>query len=177
MDPTLVLIVGGGLALLFLVVGIVLSFVGGGSIVEERLGRYAETGGLVTTDSEQLAGGDEAGTSALSDFLNNLGEGTDLFAKISTNLAQADIKLRPAEYLAARVIAMFVGGVIAFALSGVIFAVVGAIVGFFIPPIYVGRAKKGRLKAFDNQLADMLNLIVNGLRAGFSTMQALEAVG
>lgn len=175
MDPTLVLYVGGGLALLFLVVGLVLSFVGGGSIVEERLGRYAETGGLVSTDRDDLAGGEDK-ISPLSDFLNNLGEGTDLFAKISTNLAQADIKLRPAEYLAARVIAMFVAGAIAFVLSGIILAVVGAIVGFFIPPIYVGRAKKGRLKAFDNQLADMLNLIVNGLRAGFSTLQAMEAV-
>jgi len=29
---------------------------------------------------------------------------------------------------------------------------------------------------FNDQLADMLNLMVNGLRAGFSTMQAMEAV-
>lgn len=175
MDPTIVLIVGGGLALLFLVLGIVLSFVGGGSVVEERLGRYAETGGMVTTVSDES---DDRGdrSTALSDFLNNLGEGTDLFASISTNLAQADIKLRPAEYLAARVLAMFGVAVVAFVLSGFILAVVGAIVGFFIPPIYVGRAKKSRLKAFDHQLSDMLNLVVNGLRAGFSTLQALEAV-
>ncbi|MFV1860069.1 MAG: type II secretion system F family protein [Anaerolineales bacterium] len=175
MDPTVVLIVGGGLALLLLVVGIVLSFVGGGSVVEERLGRYAETGGMVTTVSDDAADIRDQPT-PLSDFLNNLGEGTDLFAKISTNLAQADIKLRPAEYLAARVIAMFGVAVVAFVLSGIIFAVFGAIVGFFIPPIYVGRAKKSRLRAFDNQLSDMLNLVVNGLRAGFSTLQALEAV-
>ncbi len=175
MDPTVVLIVGGGLALLLLAVGIVLSFVGGGSVVEERLGRYAETGGMVTTVSDDAADRKDQPT-PLSDFLNNLGEGTDLFAKISTNLAQADIKLRPAEYLAARVIAMFGVAVVAFVLSGMIFAVFGAIVGFFIPPIYVGRAKKSRLKAFDNQLSDMLNLVVNGLRAGFSTLQALEAV-
>ncbi|GMR11388.1 MAG: type II secretion system F family protein [Anaerolineae bacterium] len=175
MDPTIVLIVGGGLALLLLVVGIMLSFVGGGSVVEERLGRYAETGGMVTTVSDDAADREDQPT-PLSDFLNNLGEGTDLFANISTNLAQADIKLRPAEYLAARVIVMFGVGVVAFVLSGLIFAVIGAIVGFFIPPIYVGRAKKGRLKAFDSQLGDMLNLVVNGLRAGFSTLQALEAV-
>ena len=29
---------------------------------------------------------------------------------------------------------------------------------------------------FNDQLADMLNLMVNGLRAGYSTMQAMEAV-
>ena len=175
MDPTLVLIVGGGLALLMLVVGIVLSLVGGGSVVEERLGRYAETGGLVTTVGDEMIDTDDQ-PSALSDFLNNLGEGTNLFASISANLAQADIKLRPAEYIAARVLAAFGVAAVALILSGTILAVVGFIVGFFIPPIYVGQAKKRRLKSFDNQLGDMLNLMVNGLRAGFSTLQAMEAV-
>jgi tight adherence protein B len=33
-----------------------------------------------------------------------------------------------------------------------------------------------RLVKFNDQLADMLNLMVNGLRAGYSTMQAMEAV-
>jgi tight adherence protein B len=32
------------------------------------------------------------------------------------------------------------------------------------------------LKKFDDQLGDMLNLMVNGLRAGYSTLQAMEAV-
>lgn len=175
MDPTIILFVGGGLALLLLVVGLVISFVGGGSVVEERLGRYAETGGMVTTLSGEPADSEDR-TSPLSDFLNKLGEGTDLFSNIASNLAQADVKLRPAEYMAARVLTMFGAAIVGFVLSGAIFAIVGAIIGFFIPPIYVSRAKKSRLKAFDNQLSDMLNLIVNGLRAGFSTLQAMEAV-
>ena len=33
-----------------------------------------------------------------------------------------------------------------------------------------------RLNRFNDQLSDMLNLMVNGLRAGYSTMQAMEAV-
>ena len=175
MDPIFVLIVGGGLALLLLVVGVVLSFVGGGSVVEERLGRYAETGGLVTTVSDEAVSDSEAPT-ALSDFLNSLGEGTDLFSKISSKLAQADIKLRPAEYLAAGIITGVGAAAVGFLLSGIVVAVALGIFGLFLPKIYVGRAMKGRLKKFDNQLADMLNLVVNGLRAGFSTMQAMEAV-
>ncbi|MFP3855404.1 MAG: type II secretion system F family protein, partial [Anaerolineales bacterium] len=58
----------------------------------------------------------------------------------------------------------------------VLFAVVAAIVGGFLPGMYVRRAQKARLKKFDQQLGDMLNLMVNGLRAGFSTLQAMEAV-
>ena len=38
------------------------------------------------------------------------------------------------------------------------------------------RQQAKRLVKFNDQLADMLNLMVNGLRAGYSTMQAMEAV-
>ncbi len=176
MDPILVLYVGGGLSLLLLVVGVISSVIGGGSVVEERLGRYAETGGMLTTSGSGEDALDIDQPSALSDFLNRLGEGTDLFASISADLAQADIKLRPAEFLAAVVMASVITGFVGFFLGGVIFGIASAVFGIFIPRIYVGQAKRARLKAFDNQLGDMLNLMVNGLRAGFSTMQAMEAV-
>ena len=56
------------------------------------------------------------------------------------------------------------------------FAVLAMILGAFVPHFYVLNAQRSRLKQFDNQLGDMLNLMVNGLRAGFSTLQAMEAV-
>lgn len=174
MDPILVLYVGGGLSLLLLVVGVATSLIGGGGVVEERLGRYAETGGMITTAGDDALDTDRP--SALSDALNRLGEGTDLFASIAADLAQADIKLRAAEFLAAVVMSAIVTGMIGVVLGGVIFGVAAGIFGVFIPRIYVGQAKSRRLKTFDNQLSDMLNLMVNGLRAGFSTMQAMEAV-
>jgi len=40
----------------------------------------------------------------------------------------------------------------------------------------VRHLQSARLKKFDNQLADMLNLMVNGLKAGYSVTQAMEAV-
>jgi tight adherence protein B len=40
----------------------------------------------------------------------------------------------------------------------------------------VKRQQAVRLNKFNDQLGDMLNLMVNGLRAGYSTMQAMEAV-
>ncbi len=42
MNPTLILIIFGGLGLLLLVVGVGSSLLGGQSVVEERLGRYIE---------------------------------------------------------------------------------------------------------------------------------------
>jgi tight adherence protein B len=58
----------------------------------------------------------------------------------------------------------------------IVSAIIGAVIGFFIPRFYVKRQQTVRLNKFNDQLSDMLNLMVNGLRAGYSTMQALEAI-
>ena len=67
-------------------------------------------------------------------------------------------------------------GKMEFTILGLVFFIAGLIGGLFIPGIFVGRLQNKRLKDFNGQLPDMLNLMVNGLRAGFSTMQALESV-
>jgi tight adherence protein B len=174
--PNLILLIGGALGLTLLVVGVAISVLGSRSVVQERLGRYAESGGLVTPASQDETEKAEQ-PNVVSEYLNRLGEGTDLFEGISRRLARADIKLRPAEYLgvivASIVVCTFLGILLG---RSVIFGVLAGIVGAFLPGMYVGRAEKSRLKRFDGQLGDMLNLMVNGLRAGFSTLQAMEAV-
>lgn len=173
MNPQTVLMIGGGLGLLLLVVGLAMTFLGERSIVEERLGRYAE-GQVVSTSSEETK---KRRSSFIADYLERAGEGSDLFSNLSRDLARADLKLRPAEYIAVIVISIVACGVIGFIISSsLIFAVLGMILGAFVPRMYIKRQEKSRLKKFDNQLADMLNLMVNGLRAGFSTLQAMEAV-
>ncbi len=177
MNTELILMIGGGLGLLLLLVGLAVSLFGERSVVEERLGRYSETGGLISGTgeaSEQVIDR----PNALADFFNRFGEGTDLFESISRHLARADLKLLPVEYIAMIIGSAFFGGVIGmFAGRGsILFAILAAIVGAFVPHFYVVAAQKRRLKQFDNQLTDMLNLVVNGLRAGFSTLQAMEAV-
>jgi tight adherence protein B len=68
-------------------------------------------------------------------------------------------------------IAWFLGG------RSLIIGIIGAAVGAYIPRLYVRRQQSQRLIRFGEQLPDMLNLMVNGLRAGYSTVQAMEAVG
>ena len=53
---------------------------------------------------------------------------------------------------------------------------IGALLGYLAPGFYVRRQQSRRLNRFNDQLSDMLNLMVNGLRAGYSTLQAMEAV-
>ncbi|OGO16068.1 MAG: hypothetical protein A2Y93_17880 [Chloroflexi bacterium RBG_13_68_17] len=174
---SLVLFVGGGLGLLLLVVGVVSTVLSGRSVVEERLGRYSESGGMVSASSLPQASAKVKRSTPMADWLNRLGEGTDLFDGISKNLARADIKLRPAEYMAVMVaVSLGLGAVLAILARTLIFGIVGLAIGVFLPGIYVGQAQKRRLRKFDDQLGDMLNLTVNGLRAGYSTLQAMEAV-
>ena len=76
------------------------------------------------------------------------------------------------------VIAIIAVGGIAWLLGGhtLLSFIIGAVIGYFIPGFYVRRQQTRRLNKFNDQLGDMINLMVNGLRAGYSTMQAMEAV-
>lgn len=167
--PTLFLIGGGALVFILLIVGVVVSVRSEQSLVEERLIDYV--GAEAPVD-------DSDSTTALSDWVNVQVEGTSWGGRISQNLAQADLKFRPGEYVALIVIATVGIGFAAWFLGGrdLLYGIVGAVVGFFAPRFYVRRQQKKRLEKFSEQLPDMLSLMVNGLRAGFSTAQAMEAV-
>ena len=170
---TTILIIGGGISAVLLVIGIVITVREEQTVLDDRFSHYVEE---EFEDAVALA--EEQKTSAISEWLDSQLEGSKYGSKIATNLAQADMKLRPAEYVAAMVIAAFLLAFFAWAIGGqnVISALIGAILGGMSPRIYMRRQSNNRLITFGNQLPDMLNLVVNGLRAGYSTMQALEAV-
>ena len=170
---TILLIIGGGLSAVLLVIGIVITIRDEQSVLDDRFSHYVEE---EFEDAVALA--QEQKTTALSEWLDNKLEGSKFGDRIATNLAQADLKLRPAEYVAAMVIASFLLGFFAWAVGGqnIISALIGAILGGMVPRFYMKRQQEKRLVTFGNQLPDMLNLVVNGLRSGYSTMQALEAV-
>jgi tight adherence protein B len=168
MTMPVILIAGGVLALTLLVVGIVVSARGERALMDERLGQYIE---------EEIYEV-EPGSTALTDWLNIRVERSRWGSGLASSLAQADLKLKPAEYVAMMVIASILGGGILWLIGGrqIFSAMIGVVIGLLLPRIYVSRKKTQRLQKFNEQLPDMLNLVVNGLRAGFSTVQALEAV-
>jgi tight adherence protein B len=178
MDFTLILIIGGALAVVMLVVGIVVSVTSERSLVEERLGRYVDSPGQLR-DMQQ----NRSNQTPVADWLNRRVAGSSFGDSVSRDLARADIKLKPGEYIALMVIsAMFVGGVVWWLGGGltnrfaILFGIVGGVGGLFIPRFYVRAQQSKRLVKFNEQLGDMLNLMVNGLRAGFSIMQAMESI-
>lgn len=167
---TILLIVGGTLALALLIIGVVVSATSERSFVEERLSRYIEREIPVRAKSEQR--------SPVGDWLNVRLERSTWGESIARELARADIKLRPAEYVALMVIAAVGVGLVAWFFGGqsLISGGIGLFIGLLLPRLYVKRQQARRLIRFNEQLPDMLNLMVNGLKAGYSTMQAMEAV-
>jgi tight adherence protein B len=144
------------------------------TVVEERLGQITQSGQIIAAPAAEAAG---PRSSTLSTLVNQALVGRGFGERIQRDLARADVKLNVAEYLALHIILALGGFVIGYILGhGLFLAVIFAIGAFFIPRIYVGQQQSARLRNFDGQLGDMLNLVVNGLRAGYSSMQALESV-
>ena len=169
MNP-MFLIIGGVIILILLIIGVIVTITSERSVVEERLGRYLE-------DDKTQDAGKEASRSIATEWLNRRVASSSLGDRVSRELARADLKFKVAEYFALVFMSTFVTALLAYLIQPQIAsALIGGVIGFFIPRFYVKRQQSVRLIKFNDQLSDMLNLMVNGLRAGYSTMQALEAV-
>ncbi len=183
MDPLTIGVAGiAALAILTIAVGIANS---GKSGVSDRLERYAsgKVDAKRPTSTGQGPISDLIAQSAAMANLNKVVENRDFGANLSRELARADLKLKPSEYLfiwAGSIIgvpvAMFIFSFALPALGSPISLLVGLLIGFMLPRFWLGRRKNGRLGAFNKQLPDTITLIANALRAGSSFLQAIELV-
>jgi tight adherence protein B len=167
---TFILIFGGGLALVLFTLGLIVTLTSERSLVEERLGKYIDESSKAAVQQDRAA--------MVGDWINVRLEKSNWGDSIAKELARADLKLKVGEYVFVLLLTSAGGALVAWYLGGrnIPFGILGAIIGLSLPRIYVKRQQSARLNRFNDQLADMLNLMVNGLRAGYSTMQAMEAV-
>jgi tight adherence protein B len=165
----------GALALVIIVIGIATSMRGEQAVVKDRLDRYAEAGRELEQVAETTS---EERQSALTEGLNQALAGRGFADNLSTQLARADLKLTVAEFLALQVITVVGGFSVAYVIfgGGILLAVAAAVAGFFGPRIYVTMRRNGRLNQFNDQLGDAIMQMSNGLRAGYSVLQAMESV-
>ena len=182
MDPFTLAVAGvAALAVILIAFGIASS---GNSGISDRLERYASG----RADAKGPAGGQGpisdliAQSQALAN-LNKVVEGRDFGANLARELARADLRLKPSEYLFIWLgaiigvpVLMFILGFFLPALQSPIALLVGALIGFLLPRFWLNRRKSGRLNAFNKQLPDTITLIANALRAGSSFLQAIELV-
>ncbi len=169
-------LIAGLTALAVLVIAIGIAMSGGSGGVASRLERYA--GGQA---ADPAAEGDR--DSVVIAGLSRVIESQDLASRLSIEIARADLKLRPAEFLFAWIASPFIFAFMAYVIGfivpsfhhPVVLAIAFAI-GAYFPRWYIGFRQRKRLAAFSEQLPNTITLLANSLRAGSSFLQGVELV-
>jgi tight adherence protein B len=145
------------------------------SAIEDRLDQFVSR---EIEDKISLEDKAERRRSAFTQSIDHAVAGRSFANNISTQLARANLKLTPGEYLMLTVTSVLGTGVLAYVImhSNPILAFGGLVLGFFLPRFYVKYRQNKRLKDFNGQLGDAINLLANGLRSGYSLLQAMDAV-
>ncbi|HEX9854819.1 MAG TPA: type II secretion system F family protein [Acidimicrobiia bacterium] len=107
----------------------------------------------------------------------SVAEQRGLLDVIDTALAQANLPLRPGEAIAGMIGIAFIVGIVGglFARS-LLVAAIAAVVTMVLSGMTVQMVAGRERSKFERQLPDTLNLISTSLRAGYSLLQAVEAV-
>jgi tight adherence protein B len=162
--------------LIFLVLGIERLVRRDRSALDKRLRRYGGRAYQLTEEERKKAASVQV-TQMLAKKVEASLTGRTFAASLQTDLARANLKLTVGEFVMLQVAATGAIGAVAWLISGT--PLVGsafAVVGWFIPKIWLGRRQAARLKAFNNQLADTIGLMSNSLRSGLSLVQAMEMI-
>ena len=162
-------------------IGVTISFVVSKRFgrIERRLAGYEPLVGanrsVAQHDVFNLASDSAVVTNAV-EKTRELAERHGVLTKVELYLEQANVPLRPAEFL-------FYGPVLVLAVAAVSFlaltpvsAAVALGVAVLFPLAFLSRKRSRRLHKFEDQLPDSLNLLAGSMRAGFSFMQGLEAI-
>jgi tight adherence protein B len=163
-------------------VGVLLFFLGissmmggaGPETLESRMARYA---GGPQAQQEQKKKPEKRGRE-VDPFATLSSDVADkrFASRVARDLARANLTLHVAEYYYIRIGLSLGVGVLLWVLRDPLSAVVGALIGYFGPRIWVGRRISSRLNAFNKQLPDTITLLSNSLRAGSSFLQSIELV-
>lgn len=146
-------------------------------ILEERLGQYRTENKPATTLEEARAHLRQRAYSGLpifSAFLSQF-KGSE---QAAVALERAGIPLRVGEYYLIRysvaVLMFAVPLVFSQSLMAVVMGLGLAVVGYMLPPMYVGSKRKSRTVKINIQLVEMLGMVSNSLKSGYGLMQSFE---
>lgn len=178
MTSMLPFIIAGLAAMAVLIISIGIAMSSGGGAMASRLERYAagrEPGGSASADS--------ANESVVVAGLSRVIERQDLATRLSTDLARADLKMKPAEFILVWALTPFLfvaaAYIIGFILPGfqnIVALIAFFLIGLYAPRFWLKHRQAKRLRLFGEQLPDTITLLANSLRAGSSFLQGIELV-
>jgi tight adherence protein B len=105
-----------------------------------------------------------------------MAERVGVLNRVEDKLEQADVPLRPPEAIFFYGAGLFVVFCASFLLLAPISALLLTAIAAVAPFLVLEFRRKSRLRKFERQLPDTLNLLAGSMRAGFSFAQGLEAV-
>jgi len=184
MEPiALVAAVAAGVAVLLLIIGVLEP---SRNVAAERLDQFviAPNTQAPTTTTEKASLRQIVARSPIVTVPNRLVERRSWSDGLARDLARADLTLKPFEYLVVQILVVLgmigvfwlLGKTFLPALAGPLPLIGAALLGIFLPRIYVKRRQQKRLNAFNDNLADTITLLANALRSGSSFLQATEMV-
>jgi len=145
------------------------------SDLEKRLTGYGD--GRAEGESDTDDGSSES--NLMQDMVSLTGrvaERIGVLNRVEDKLEQADLPLRPPEALFLYLSMIAVSLILSFVIFGPIGGLLITILAIIVPVLYLEYRRKKRLRKFEAQLPDVLNLLSGSMRAGFSFAQGLEAV-
>lgn len=162
------------LAVTFGVLALYLLFTGKRQQIVERLRRYAD---LVPARGEEGTLPEGENGKLRRRVWRRLRPVRRYLAYVEKELSKTTILLRPEEFAAGAVGT----GTILFLLLYVVgeslfLAISVGLLGFYLWHFMLARAKRKRVQLFNEQVVDSLELIANGLKSGYSFLQAAELV-
>jgi tight adherence protein B len=141
--------------------------------LDDRLAGYGGTGSAFVAKPEPV----NLKQSALGLTQKVIGAG-NFETKLALKLDAAGLSLKPAEWVLLHAGLALGGAFVGFLLSsgGGPLTLMFLLVGLVIPWLYLGNKASRRLKAFNAQLSDALQLISGGLKAGLSLAQSVDTI-
>ncbi len=171
-----------GLAMVFVGLALVLSFASTrimpaeATPMQQQLSLYTVHGMKRSQKSAKQDSGGQLKDSAVA-IAQDLIDRRDFEESLSHKLDRAGLRLKAAEW-----ILLHAGLTVGSALAGfvlthnVLFAVLSLFFGAVLPWLYLSFKERRRIKAFNGQLAQVLQVIAGALQAGLSLPQAIDTV-
>jgi tight adherence protein B len=172
-DTMLLIIIGGFVFTFLTILGIGFIFISKKTKVE----RYEKFLGKGKNLADRK---DEKSKSLITSYIRKKSEEKKYERKKSNTeilLMNANSSLTIEEFHIIRMILILTTSIISYYLSdNRILIIVFTVSIWYVPIIFLKRIKKKRLKKFQDQLGDAINMLSNSLRAGYSYLQSINTV-
>lgn len=168
------------LSALGIMLAVLLIFLGLGKAIERQETVASRLGDLIP-DAKPLPITNEGQKGRWFDpILETLGRllsGRSFTASMATDLARANLPLTVPEFVLVHLAVSLVLLILVLVFTRqLLFALAAAILGLFLPRMYIRRREAKRVILFQDQLPDVLTLLVGSLRSGYGITIAMDTV-